>query len=208
MQGLDSIRSQQSKDAIFRMLSEIYDQKMYDVNQIEDIVLFTSGREDYSNIGTDSIKLSVMKYVTDNIFWMSVCLFVNEDFRSCFDDAIAIEKMLLQVNDIEYADFRDDMTLNEKINEPDQNVGIDLNNYRPEIDQAIMGSILNAEKAFANAGMVNVYKELIETFDKEVLNAVRYTVHNYVYVINAMNRNGIFNKYVKLVVNSVKKQLS
>lgn len=208
MQGLDAIRSQQSKDAIFRMLSEIYDQKMYDVNQIEDIVLFTSGREDYSNIGTDSVKLSVMKYITENIFWISVCLFVNEDFRSCFDDAIAIEKMLLQVNDIEYADFRDDMTLNEKINEPDQNVGIELNNYRQEIDQAIMGSILGAEKSFAAAGMVNVYKDLIETFDKDVLNAVKYTIHNYVYIINAMNRNGIFNKYVKLVVNSVKKQLS
>ena len=150
-----------------------------------------------------------MTYILENIYWINVCLFVNEDFRSCFDDAIMIEKTLLQVNDQEYQDFKDDMTLDDPNQKgPDKNVVINLSNHSDKMEMALFARIEDAKQKFFNAGMTEVYEDLLNTFEKRTELEVSYTVHNLVYVINAMNRNGVFHKYVRLVVDSVKEQLS
>lgn len=208
MQGLNGVHAL-TKDAIEKTLMKVYKKPIYNIGQIEDIVLFTSERTNYSNIGTDCIRLSKMMYMLENIYWINVCLFVNKDFRSCFDDAIAIEKALLQVNDIEYNDFREDMILaDEEDAMGDKSVPIDLSNYSDKMEMAIMSRLDNAAQVFYRAGMTDVYDDLIDTFDRQLEAEIMYTIHNMVYVINAMNRNGVFNKYVRLVVDSVKKQLS
>lgn len=208
MQGLDGVHSL-TKDTIEKLLRTIYSKSIYDLNQIEDIVLFTEGRKEYPNIGTDVIKLHTMTYILENIYWINVCLFVNEDFRSCFDDAIMIEKALLQVNDQEYQDFRDDMTLDDPNQKgPVRNVVINLSNHTDKMEMALFARIEDAKQKFFNAGMTDVYEDLLNTFEKRTELEVSYTIHNLVYVINAMNRNGVFHKYVRLVVDSVKEQLS
>jgi len=209
MQGLDVIKSERTKEAVSKILNLLYSKELYNTENIEDLVLFTEERSNYSTIGTDTIRASVMAYILQNIYWISVCLFVNEDFRSCFDDAIAIEKALLQVNDQEYEDFRDEMTLDsDSKSGTDANVRIDIDKYSDKVERMLCSTISNSSKAFENAGMKDVYLELMTSFEKKVLAEMQYTIHNFVYVINAMNRNGVFYKYVNLVVDSVKKQLS
>lgn len=212
MQGLDKLNSL-SRESVKKILGLMYETGMYDTALMEDTVLFTEGRVDFPNIGTDAIRLSTMMYLMENSYWINVCLFVNEDFRACFDDAIMIEKALLQVNDLEYQDFRDDMTLDDK-DAPanDRNVPINLSRYNDKMEMAIISKISSdkqsARQLFFQAGMMDVYEDLMHDFDRKTEESVSYTIHNFVYVINAMNRNGVFCKYVKLVVDSVKKQLS
>lgn len=208
MQGLDGVHSL-TKDTIEKLLRAVYTKPIYDLSQVEDIVLFTEGRKDFPNIGTEVIKLNTMTYILENIYWINVCLFVNEDFRSCFDDAIMIEKALLQVNDLEYQDFRDDMTLEDPTQKgPDKNVVINLSSHSDKMEMALLARIEDSKQKFFNAGMTEVYEDLLNTFERRTQLEVTYTIHNLVYVINALNRNGVFNKYVRLVVESVKNQLS
>lgn len=209
MQGLDVIKSERTKDSIAKLLNLLYADNMYDTEYIEDLVLFTEERENYSTIGTENIKTSVFKYILTNIYWINVCLFVNEDFRSCFDDAIAIEKALLRVNDQEYEDFRDEMTLNDDDNgRTDTYIEINIDKYNNVVDEAVKNSIMSASRDFEKAGMVDVYLELMKNFDSKTLSEISYVIHNLLYIINALNRNGVFNKYVRLVIESVKKQLA
>lgn len=209
MQGLDVIKSERAKDTIRKMLDLMYSPNLYDTDEIEDLVLFTEERTNYSTIGTESIKMSTMRYMLTNMYWISVCLFVNADFRGCFDDAIAIEKALLQVNDQEYEDFRDEMTLDSSDDSgTDAEIVINIDNYNDQMEVMLCNGLSKASQEFINAGMKDVYLELMDTFDKKTLAEIRYTIHNMIYVINAMNRNGVFKKYVRLVVESVKKQLS
>lgn len=208
MQGLDGVNSL-TKESIEKILSRIYKSSIYDTSQIEDIVLFTEGRTEFPNIGTDVIQLDHMMYITENIYWINICLFVNEDFRSCFDDAIIIEKALLQVNDLEYQDFREDMILDESDDKAtNKNVTINLSHYSDKMEMALLNRIDNAKQKFFKAGMTDVYDDLITSFDNGIRMEVSDIIHNLVYVINAINRNGVFRKYVKLVVESVKNQLS
>lgn len=208
MQGLDVLKSPKTAEAIRTLLDGVYD-NTGDPNEIEDILLFTDGRSNYSDIGTDSIKKSTMEYILKNIFWINVCLFVNEDFRNCFEDAIVIEKALLQVNDVEYTEFRDDMTLNDDENGvADPNILVNIDRYDQNIYGVIIQSIQKAAKSFDICGMTDVYEELNTGFDEQTKINVQHIIHNLVYVINAMNRNGVFRKYTKLVVDSVKDQLS
>ena len=73
---------------------------------------------------------------------------------------------------------------------------------------ALLARIEDSKQKFFNAGMTEVYEDLLNTFERRTQLEVTYTIHNLVYVINALNRNGVFNKYVRLVVESVKNQLS
>lgn len=208
MQGLDVIKSERTKESIAKLLNLLYANNMYDLDYIEDLVLFTEERENYSTIGTENIRTSVFKYILTNIYWINVCLFVNEDFRSCFDDAIAIEKALLRVNDQEYEDFRDEMTLDtDDGGKTDTYIEIDIDRYNNVVDEAIKNSIMSASRDFEKAGMTDVYLELMKNFDSKTLSEISYVIHNLLYIINALNRNGVFNKYVRLVIESVKKQL-
>ena len=209
MQGLDVIKSERTKDSIAKLLNLVYADNMYDLEYIEDLVLFTEERENYSTIGTENIKTSVFKYILSNIYWINVCLFVNEDFRSCFDDAIAIEKALLRVNDQEYEDFRDEMTLNtDDDSATDTYINININEYNNVVDDVIKNNIMMSSKEFEKSGMIDVYLELMKSFDSKTLGEISYVIHNLLYVINAINRNGVFNKYIRLVIESVKKQLA
>ena len=219
MQGLDVIRNANTRNIIEDILKALYTSPMnnlYNLNQLEDLVLFTSRREEFANIGTDAIQISKMQYILDNVMWMGICLFVNEDFRKCFDDAIAIEKALLQVTDLEYKDFRDDMTLESDDEVNGKSLKIDIEQYNPDMAALISKYLKRAIKNLKMADFDGVYKDLINTisvdtsdsFDPNVLESIRYVIHNYVYVINAMNRNGFFNKYVRLVIDNVKFKLT
>lgn len=57
MQGLDGVHSL-TKDTIEKLLRTIYSKSIYDLNQIEDIVLFTEGRKEYPNIA-----LKLLNYI-------------------------------------------------------------------------------------------------------------------------------------------------
>lgn len=196
--------------ALERYCKILYGDKLYDMDAFEDMVLATAERENYSNIGTDTLKLSTLKYVTSNAFWINVCLFVNSDFRDCFHDAILIEKALMQVSDVEYQDFRDDMTLESDglADTGDRLMPVRLDSCSPSTERVFENMLKNNENAFYNAGMSEAYGELLDTMDRQTAQDTSYVIHNAVYMTNAMDKNGVFNKYVHLVVDSVKKQLS
>lgn len=207
MQGTECL-SALTQDALGKILATLYPVKFYDPGLMEDLILATSDRSMYPNIGTDKISLRCLKYVLDNAWWISVCMFVNDDFRSCFDDAIMIEKALLQVNDKEYEDFRDDMTLPSDTAEPDKFVSVRLDSYSEAMERSLLSMLGVSRKAFTKAGMNEAYAELLDTMDRKARTETASIVHNLLYVLNAMNYNGVFKKYVTLVVDSVKKQLS
>ena len=209
MQGLNiSAVHPLTKDAVIKLLEMTYDKGLYDIGQIEDIVLFTEKRSEYQSIGTDMMDLDNMKYMCDNIFWINICLYVNADFRACFNDAITIEKALMQVNDVEYQDFRDDMTLDDDDGKVHKNFPIELSSYNGNVEAALTNMLKKARNDFFNAGMTDVYEDLSKGFDSKSAQEIAYVIHNMVYVINAFNRNGVFRKYVTLVVDSVRKQLN
>lgn len=210
MQGLDVMHAS-TRETADKLLRLVYGPQLYDPGQMEDVILMTRRRSEFPNIGTDKINMRTMMYIIENIYWMNVCLYVNEDFRSCFDDAVMIEKALLRVNDQEYQDFRDDMTLEES--EPQAGSGggaipIDFMSYSEQLAGAIASRVDKAKVEFYNAGMTDVYNDLTNSFDPKTKASVSYVIHNMMYVVNAMNRNGVFKKYVTLVVDSVKAQLS
>ena len=195
------------QSAAEKMLARLYKPNMYDLNSFEDVILFTERRTEYSNIGTDAIDFNTMLYMIENIYWINVCLFVNNDFRACFEDAITIEKALLMVNDQDYEDFREEMTLDEDKG-PDKTVSINLSTYNDKMEMAIVNRMDKCRQEFYQAGMTDVYDDLIATFENKTAIEITYIIHNMIYVINAFNRNGVFKKYVTLVVDSVKQQLA
>lgn len=209
MTGTTSLDSR-TAEAIEKLLGIAYPPGLYDPGLLEDLILATPERENYSSIGTDGIKQSRMLYLFDNLFWVSVCLFVNKDFRDCFHDAILIEKALLQVNEEEYADFRDDMVLagDEDADMGDRFVRINLARYSSSADMAFRSRLEGSKQKFWSAGMMDAYEELSDGFDAETKASVSYVIHNMLYMVNALDKNGVFNKYVHLVVDSVRDQLS
>lgn len=211
MTGLSDLKDQNTIDTIEKCLRRLYSGRMYTVDQIEDVFLLTPERsERCTNIGTDEIYKDVLEFVTENIYWINVCLYVNEDFRNCFDDAIAIEKALTQVNDVEYTDFREDMMLDADSGVYRQSFAVDLTSYNENVANTIINRISRAEQAFRNSDMMSVYLELSASAlqESELLASLQYIIYNLVYVVNAINRNGIFHKYVTLVVDSVKEKLA
>lgn len=209
MQGISVIENAENVSTIEKVYASIYDAKLYDLELMEDMILLTPKRDDVcTNIGTDKIQVSTFQYVVQNILWINVCLFVNEDFRSCFDDAIAIEKALTQVNDIDYQDFRDDMALASNSNAVRQNYTIDFTKYNKQLCDTIIIQMAKNMKSFDTYGMIPVYKELMDEFKIQEIRSIQYILHNMVYVVNAMNWNDVFNKYVRIVVDKVRDQLS
>lgn len=180
-----------------------------DIENMEDLILWTDERKTYPPIGTECTTGRVMNYLAVNADWINICLFVNADFRACFSDAIMIEKALLQVSDIDYKDFREDMVLaSDKERATDTRVDIHLERYSNKIADVLTNFMTNGRSSFFNAGMSDAYDELLETLDRNERSEVAYVMHNMMYVVNAMTYNGVFNKYVRLVVDSVKRQLS
>lgn len=179
------------------------------IDDMEDLVLWTKERDTYPPIGTESTTSRVMNYIGCNADWINVCLFVNEDFRACFNDAIMIEKALLQVSDIDYKDFREDMVLaSDKEQATDTKVDVSLDTYSRKMESILTNFMNNGRVSFFNAGMTEAYDELLGSMSDSERSEVAYIMYNIMYVVNAMTYNGVFNKYVRLVVDSVKKQLS
>lgn len=180
-----------------------------DIENMEDLVLWTDERRTYPPIGTECTTARVMNYLSVNADWINVCLFVNADFRACFSDAIMIEKALLQVSDIDYKDFREDMVLaSDKERATDTRLDIHLENYSSKMADILTNLMSNGRSAFFKAGMSEAYDELLSTLNRAEATEVAYVMYNMMYVVNAMTYNGVFNKYVRLVVDSVKRQLS
>ncbi len=185
--------------------------QVYDLTRLEDMELTLSEQQKVYNIGTSMITTRTLKYLLNNSFWINVCLLVNADFRACFDDAIMIEKALMQVDDVQYSDFRDDMTL--PVADEDltgiKSFKVDFSAYRGSYEGLVLNGTQAAWTNFVNAGMSDAYQALLDDvpYDRDKGPGFLNIIHAIVYVANAMNRNGVFDKYVRLVVESVKKQL-
>lgn len=209
MLGLKDIQNEQNMQVIEQVFKKLYYQNMYDLDLMEDMIMLTPARKDIcTDIGTGTIRASTFNYLVKNILWINVCLYVNEDFRSCFDDAIAIEKALTQVNDLEYKDFREDMILSNSEDGTPKSFVVDFTKYNPSVSDTVISFMIQDLQVFKECDMLSVYTELMETFDEMTLQSLRYIIHNMVYIVNAMDKNGVFHKYVTLVVDSVRKQLS
>lgn len=184
---------------------------VYDIDRLEDMELTLPEQQKIYNIGTSSITARTMNYLLQNVYWINVCLLVNADFRSCFDDAIMIEKALMQVDDIQYRDFRDDMTL--PVSDDDlsntKSFGVNFGSYRGSVEGLVLSQFQKAWDRFIDSGMTDAYQALLDEVprNRDMGPAFLNIIHAIVYVVNAMNRNGVFDKYVRLVVESVKKQL-
>ena len=209
MTGLDTpTLDPKAKEAVAKNMKALYTRNLCDLSQIEDIELFTDGRANYPNIGTGEIRMNNMKYVAEHAFWINVCLYVNKDFRACFNDAITIERALQMVNDQEYADFRDEMTLDSDDADLGPAVAINFSRYSDKLDGFVDMLMSKARTEFRNAGMIDVYDDLAINMDRADVTDVSFIINNMVYIINAFNRNGVFRKYVTLVIDSVRKQLT
>lgn len=215
MTGTKSIKIE-TKMAIEQKLGLFFPEGMFDMERFEDLALATPQRKNYSDIGMGEVNLSVLQYVMANIDWINICLFVNDDFRSCFYDAIMIEKALLQVSRSEYLDFRDDMSLDKdttgKGGPGDRLVNVDFSIYSMGMDSSIGSLIMPAHSKFIGDGNQEAYFEILDDLRKSpgdgALSRVEYAVYNFIYVLNALQYNGVFRKYVTIVVDNVKKQLS
>ncbi len=210
MTGLEMIDNR-SKIAIAQCMERFYPKSMADISMLQDMALATaSGRKGYNDIGTDSVRQDIVSYVTDNFAWINVCLFVNEEFRACFRDAILIEKALLQVSRDDYRMFRDDMVLASEANDLGglKCVHVDLSVYDQERESLISMMLSNGYTEFMRAGMTDAYNELRDTLPGREKEELLNILYNVLYFVNAINYNGVFRKYVKIVVDNVKKQLA
>lgn len=209
MTGLEGIEPRTGM-ALEKALRTMYPPELGSPEELEDLILLTPERENWADIGMGKKYLGTVKYMVVNAFWINVCLFVNADFRECFHDAILIEKALLQVTDSEYADFRDDMVLADAEDRDmyDRQMAIDFSRYSSQMDSTFNGILAKAKQQFFEDGMSDAYDELANGFDRETKESVAYVVANMAYVANAMDLNGVFNKYVHLVVDSVIEQLA
>lgn len=198
------------KNAMAEHLKLFYDMEKLDMDRFEDLILATPARKAYADIGTDCIRQDTLQYLVANMAWINVCLFVNEDFRSCFRDAILIEKALLQVSKSEYDDFRDEMSLASEATDlgRNQTIGVNLAAYDPKIDMSIGGTLMTGMERFFAMGMSEAYNTLVNGLSGAELEETNYVAYNLVYFVNALNRNGVFNKYVRIVIENVKKQLA
>lgn len=208
MTGIEGIHAL-TAECMKRIGSRLYPDSKFDIQKMEDLVLATEDRTMYPDIGTDHTNVRVMNYMATNADWINVCLFVNEDFRACFNDAIMIEKALLQVSDVDYKDFREDMVLaSDKARETDKSIPIRFDKYNRQMEDIVMNYMNNGHSSFFSAGMTEAYSELMSEMSRQEREEVSYIAYNMIYVLNAMTWNGVFNKYVNLVIDSVKKQLS
>ena len=198
-----------TQDSIVELLKILYPRGVCDPTLLEDMELASEeGRAGFPDIGTKTVRLSTFRYLIENMFWINVCLFVNQDFRDCFADAVLIEKALLQVNDMEYEDFRADMTLASRDPAEDAKLlGVAIDRPSARFGELMASTLRKSKDRFNADGMTGAYEELAESFTAEERDAVKAAAEALVYVVNAMNRNGVFDKYVRLVVDSVKKQL-
>ena len=209
MLGLEALHMD-TKTAFMRAMDRYYGSGFLDPERFEDMVLSTPERKKWADIGTDWIPRSVLEYVVANYQWINVCLFVNADFRDCFRDAVLIEKALLQVSRQEYLDFRDEMTLASEANKlaAEERVGINLAAYDISVDNGLNGMIQMGMQGFYRAGMTEAYAALLGTLEDDAMDGTKFAAYNILYVANAMSRNGVFRKYVNIVIDNVKKQLS
>lgn len=209
MLGLEALHID-TKMAFTRGMDRYYGKGFLEEGRFEDMVLATPERRKWADIGTDWIPGSVLQYILDNYQWINVCLFVNADFRDCFRDAVLIEKALLQVSRKEYLDFREEMTLASEANRGvgDDRIGINLSAYDLQTAMAMDNMVEAGMKNFYRAGMSEAYATLLGTLDPDAMDGTKFAAYNIIYVANAMARNGVFRKYVSIVIENVKKQLS
>ena len=209
MLGLEALHAD-TRTALMKSMSRYYGENFLDGTRFEDMVLATPERSKWADIGTDWIYKNIFEYIIANYKWINICLFVNADFRDCFRDAVLIEKALLQVSRKEYADFRDDMTLaseaNKFVTEP--RLTVNLAAYDTATSAIIDKMIEDGMKDFYRAGMSDAYTMLLTSLEPDAMEGTKFAAYNIVYVANALARNGVFRKYVSIVIDNVKKQLS
>lgn len=197
-----------TKTAISQRFLRFFDDGVIELENLEDVILATPRRTEYTDIGMGEIDRAKLIYLLNNMSWIFICLFANQDFRECFYDAVMIEKALLQVSREEYRDFREDMLLDEKGAMPGAKIGIDFTKYNGKLDSEL-GAMLSASMdILTQSGTSDAYWLLERELKDEALERTRFAVYNMVYLLNAIQHNGVFYKYVTIVVDNVKKQLA
>lgn len=196
-----------TKEAVSRHMSRLYPDGMFRLDDFEDLILATPQRTQYSDIGLGTLDSEMFVYALQNLPWINICLFVNGDFRECFCDAVMIEKALLQVSRREYLEFREDMTMDGDDKLPKGKIGINFAAYDQQTDDAVAALISSGSRVLSESGTSEAYDLLLKELSGEALDRTKYAVHNLVYLINALEHNGVFRKYVTIVVENVKKQL-
>lgn len=196
-----------TKEALSRHMSRMYPDGMFRLDDFEDLILATPQRTQYADIGMGTLDGDTFIYALQNLPWINICLFVNGDFRSCFCDAVMIEKALLQVSRREYLEFREDMTMDGDDGLPGKKVGVNFAAYDQKTDNVVGTLISSGFKVLSESGTADAYDLLLKELDGEAMDKTKYAVYNLVYLVNALEHNGVFRKYVNIVVENVKKQL-
>lgn len=196
-----------TKEAITRHMSRCFPDGMFPLEKFEDMSLATPARSKYADIGMGEIDKDMFIYALTNLPWINICLFVNDDFRECFCDAVMIEKALLQVSRREYLEFRDEMTMDGDSDLPAASIAVNFASFSQEIDSAIGTLIAQGYTLLVGSGTHEAYDLLLKELSGDALEKTGYVVYHLVYLINALRHNGVFRKYVTIVVENVKKQL-
>mgnify|MGYP006990157164 CR=1 FL=1 len=108
-------------------------------------------------IGMGEIDKDMFIYALTNLPWINICLFVNDDFRECFCDAVMIEKALLQVSRREYLEFRDEMTMDGDSDLPAASIAVNFASFSQEIDSAIGTLIAQGYTLLVGSGTHEAY---------------------------------------------------
>lgn len=197
-----------TKTVISQCVQQLFEKNDIDLENLEDVILATPRRVEYNDIGMGVIDSEKLIYLLSNMSWIFICLFVNQDFRECFYDAVMIEKALLQVSREEYRDFRDDMLLDGKNIMPQGKTGVDLSVYDAKTGTNLPAILSKSMMELVTSGTSEAYWALESELAGEALERTKFAVYNMIYLLNAIQHNGVFYKYVYIVVDNVKKQLA
>lgn len=205
--GVNNIKCQQSVDQISGLTDKFWTKNLFQMSDIIDIGLLSEEcRQNYANIGIKNISQDVLDFVLNNIYWINICLYVNQDFREAVYDSIVIEQALGEVDESDYVDLRDDMRIASVINGRSQsNYDVNIDKPLPQNDvQRFNRNIEESITDLKSFKLDNIYDELQRSLTGDVYNQVVLINNNLVYALNAFDKNDILYKYVTLVVKNVR----
>lgn len=209
--GVKNVKCAQSVEQIQGLTDKFWTKNLFQMSDIVDIALMSEeGRQNYSNIGSDSISQDVMDFVLNNIHWINICLYVNSDFREAVYDSIVIEQAIGEVDESDYTDLREDMRIPSLFQKRSQSkYSVNIDKPLPANDfQRFLKNINDSSVDLKNFRLDNIYAELQQNLTGDTYNQVVLINNNLVYAMNAFDKNDILFKYVQLVVENVRNILN
>lgn len=205
--GVSNIKCHESVDQIENLTNKFWTKDIFKMSEIIDIGLLSEEcRQNYANIGIKNISQDVLDFVLNNIYWINICLYVNQDFREAVYDSIVIEQALGEVDESDYVDLRDDMRIASVINARSQlNYDVNIDKPLPQNDvQRFNKNVADSLNDIKSFKLDNIYTELQRSLTGGVYDQVVLIDNNLVYALNAFDKNDILYKYVTLVVKNVR----